>query len=569
MEIEGDGVERDLPGRQGRLLFAYLVLNRHRPVRRDELRRGALVRGGPAAQRRRAAAPPLSRLRKALGAGAAAGPRASWRSCCPATPGSTGRRRRRCSPQPAAAAATGDWRRPPGSRAGGCSRSPTRGLLPGLEATLDRRAPRRARRPARRGAGGDRAQRRAARRRRAGRGRAGRARRRRGRAVPRVGPRGADGGAARRAATSPRRCAPTRSCARCCATSSARRPARRSSPCTSSCCGAGDPAAPRARPPRPRRRAGDPACPTGSPRPSRPRSSGAARRSSASSAELAAARGGETRPGAAGRRGRDRQDAPGGRAGRRGRRASPCSTGAATRRSCSRSGPGSRCWARTSRGVDDDELRRRCSATTAPRPRAPAPELRGRVPGPAGAGVPLDPETERRRLFDAVDRAGRGGSPRAAPLLLVTRRPALGRPLVAAARAASSCAPRRSGRVLLLGTYRDNELGDAPPARSRCSPTSSASSRAAPRAAAGSTREEVAELRRRRRATARADTRPRDPRGDRRQPVLRQASSLRHLEEDERRADAASAARRIRDVIGRRVARLPEEARARCCAWPR
>ena len=37
VEWDGERLERDLPGRQGRLLFAYLVLHRERPVRRDEL----------------------------------------------------------------------------------------------------------------------------------------------------------------------------------------------------------------------------------------------------------------------------------------------------------------------------------------------------------------------------------------------------------------------------------------------------------------------------------------------------------------------------------------------------
>ena len=37
VEVDGRRVEEDLPGRQGRLLFAYLALNRERPVRRDEL----------------------------------------------------------------------------------------------------------------------------------------------------------------------------------------------------------------------------------------------------------------------------------------------------------------------------------------------------------------------------------------------------------------------------------------------------------------------------------------------------------------------------------------------------
>jgi len=37
VEIDGERVESALPGRQGRLLLAYLVVNRGRPVRRDEL----------------------------------------------------------------------------------------------------------------------------------------------------------------------------------------------------------------------------------------------------------------------------------------------------------------------------------------------------------------------------------------------------------------------------------------------------------------------------------------------------------------------------------------------------
>ena len=37
VELDGRRIDRDLPGRQGRLLLAYLVLHRLRPVRRDEL----------------------------------------------------------------------------------------------------------------------------------------------------------------------------------------------------------------------------------------------------------------------------------------------------------------------------------------------------------------------------------------------------------------------------------------------------------------------------------------------------------------------------------------------------
>jgi DNA-binding SARP family transcriptional activator len=36
-EVDGQRIESELPGRQGRLLFAFLVANRLRPARRDEL----------------------------------------------------------------------------------------------------------------------------------------------------------------------------------------------------------------------------------------------------------------------------------------------------------------------------------------------------------------------------------------------------------------------------------------------------------------------------------------------------------------------------------------------------
>ncbi|HEX8208123.1 MAG TPA: AAA family ATPase, partial [Solirubrobacteraceae bacterium] len=66
VELEGRRVE--LPGRQGRMLMAYLALHRDRPVRRDELV-DALWPEGDAPGGGEALAPPLSRLRKALGAG--------------------------------------------------------------------------------------------------------------------------------------------------------------------------------------------------------------------------------------------------------------------------------------------------------------------------------------------------------------------------------------------------------------------------------------------------------------------------------------------------------------------
>src|SRR3954447_22627139 len=69
VEIDGERVEDALPGRQGRLLLAYLALNRDRPVRRDELVAalwGDEAQGGAGDALLR---PPLSRLRKALGPG--------------------------------------------------------------------------------------------------------------------------------------------------------------------------------------------------------------------------------------------------------------------------------------------------------------------------------------------------------------------------------------------------------------------------------------------------------------------------------------------------------------------
>jgi SARP family transcriptional regulator, regulator of embCAB operon len=49
VEIDGRRIDHDLPGRQGRLLLAYLVLHRLRPVRRDELIDALWPRTPPAA----------------------------------------------------------------------------------------------------------------------------------------------------------------------------------------------------------------------------------------------------------------------------------------------------------------------------------------------------------------------------------------------------------------------------------------------------------------------------------------------------------------------------------------
>src|SRR3954453_13202017 len=67
VEIDGEGLQAALPGRQGRLLFAYLVLNRDRPVRRDELVDALWSENGQPESADALLRPPLSRLRKALG----------------------------------------------------------------------------------------------------------------------------------------------------------------------------------------------------------------------------------------------------------------------------------------------------------------------------------------------------------------------------------------------------------------------------------------------------------------------------------------------------------------------
>lgn len=66
---DGEQIEDRLPGRQGRLIFAYLVFNRSRAVRRDELVEALWSEGGLPDGGEALLAPPLSRLRKALGPG--------------------------------------------------------------------------------------------------------------------------------------------------------------------------------------------------------------------------------------------------------------------------------------------------------------------------------------------------------------------------------------------------------------------------------------------------------------------------------------------------------------------
>ncbi len=72
VEVDGRRVEDDLPGRQGRLLFAYLALNRERPVRRDELVDVVWDENPPGAPDAGLAAL-LTRVRRALGPDAVEG----------------------------------------------------------------------------------------------------------------------------------------------------------------------------------------------------------------------------------------------------------------------------------------------------------------------------------------------------------------------------------------------------------------------------------------------------------------------------------------------------------------
>ena len=69
VEWDGERLESALPGRQGRLLFAFLTLHRERLVRRDELVAAVWSEDGSPPGGDELLRPPLSRLRSALGPG--------------------------------------------------------------------------------------------------------------------------------------------------------------------------------------------------------------------------------------------------------------------------------------------------------------------------------------------------------------------------------------------------------------------------------------------------------------------------------------------------------------------
>jgi len=81
VEVDGQRLESRLPGRQGRLLLTYLVVNRHRQVPRDELAEALWREPDPAAVDTRLN-PLLSKLRRVFGADTVDG-RSILRLCLP------------------------------------------------------------------------------------------------------------------------------------------------------------------------------------------------------------------------------------------------------------------------------------------------------------------------------------------------------------------------------------------------------------------------------------------------------------------------------------------------------
>ena len=79
VECDGQRLDGRLPGRQGRLLFTYLVVNRHRHIPRDEVAEALWREPDPAAVDARLN-PLLSKLRRVFGADAVDG-RSTLRLC--------------------------------------------------------------------------------------------------------------------------------------------------------------------------------------------------------------------------------------------------------------------------------------------------------------------------------------------------------------------------------------------------------------------------------------------------------------------------------------------------------
>jgi SARP family transcriptional regulator, regulator of embCAB operon len=77
VEIKGESLEEHLPGRQGRMVLAYLAANRARPVSRDELIGALWPRTAPAAPGP-ALSTLLTRLRQTIGKGIIEGRHELW-----------------------------------------------------------------------------------------------------------------------------------------------------------------------------------------------------------------------------------------------------------------------------------------------------------------------------------------------------------------------------------------------------------------------------------------------------------------------------------------------------------
>src|SRR4051794_37542314 len=132
VEIDGEGLQAALPGRQGRLLFAYLVLNRARPVRRDELVDALWSENGQPESAEALLRPPLSRLRKALGPGRLEG-RTELTLVLPDDAWVDWEVAHEALARTRAALGAGDWRTA-WDAANEAADIAGRGLLPGLEA---------------------------------------------------------------------------------------------------------------------------------------------------------------------------------------------------------------------------------------------------------------------------------------------------------------------------------------------------------------------------------------------------------------------------------------------------
>jgi SARP family transcriptional regulator, regulator of embCAB operon len=81
IEVDGERIDAGLPGRQGRLLFTYLIVNRHRQLSRDELAESLWRESDPATVDARLN-PLLSKLRRVFGGDAVVG-RSTLRLCLP------------------------------------------------------------------------------------------------------------------------------------------------------------------------------------------------------------------------------------------------------------------------------------------------------------------------------------------------------------------------------------------------------------------------------------------------------------------------------------------------------